>query len=307
VSEKRVIVNADDFGMSTSVTDAILVAHRYGFLTSASLMVNMPAAEYAVQQAARAPKLGIGVHLNICEGKPILPASQVRSLVDAAGNFHRPQEMIRKLWRWQVAGHEIEAEFRAQIQWMRRRGHHPTHADSHHHMHIYPAAVRPFFKTVTAERISCARASRFSYWPKQRLNEKTIGGPHEGSLVRRLAVQAYRSALQRTLPVNVKSPDSRISFLARDRHDPDSLGARWAATFENLPPGTYELSCHPGLFDPTFSHADRIHVQREAELHCLTDHALRDVLNRSGIRLISYNDLASTGRTHTAAVRAATS
>ncbi len=86
--DKRLIVNGDDFGMSQSTTDAIVLAHRYGFLTSASLMMNMPAAEYAVSRMAKLPQLGIGVHLNICSGRPILPPKQIPSLVDARGRFH---------------------------------------------------------------------------------------------------------------------------------------------------------------------------------------------------------------------------
>jgi len=292
MNEKRIIVNADDFGMSASVTDAILVAHRYGFLTSASLMANMPAAEYAARQAHRAPNLGIGIHLNVCQGKPLLPKSEVGSLVDEEGNFHRPAAMIRKLWRWQVVGDELEAEFRAQIGWMKRRGLSPTHGDSHHHMHIYPAAIGPFVRAMKAEGVRCARVSRFSCWPKKSPSRRTIGGPHAGSIARRLAVRAYRSIVDSIFLSGLKSPDSRISILERDRCDSEVLARSWVAVFENLPPGTYELACHPGIFDPAFSCGDRIHAEREAELHCLTDHRLRAVLEQNEIRLISYNDLA---------------
>jgi predicted glycoside hydrolase/deacetylase ChbG (UPF0249 family) len=304
MNEKRVIVNADDFGMSASVTDAILVAHRYGFLTSASLMANMPAAEYAAKQARRAPNLGIGVHLNVCQGKPILPKSEVRSLVDAEGNFHLPAAMIRKLWLWQVVGDELEAEFRAQINWMTRRGLSPTHADSHHHMHIYPAAIGPFVRAMKAEGVRCARVSRFSSWPKKSPRRRTIGGPHAESIARRLAVRAYRFVVDSIFLSGLKSPDSRICILECDRRDSEILAKSWAAVFENLPPGTYELACHPGIFDPAFSCGDRIHAEREAELHCLTDHRLRKVLEQNEIRLISYNDLAQQSATPNLAARA---
>jgi predicted glycoside hydrolase/deacetylase ChbG (UPF0249 family) len=140
----RLIVNADDFGMSRGITDGIILAHRYGFVRSTSLMVNMPAAEYAVSRAAAVPQLSIGVHLNITAGRPVLPSEKVPSLVDATGRFHGAAKMSRKLWQWRAARSEIEAEFRAQIQWMKERGVAPTHADSHQHMHIYPAAIGPF-------------------------------------------------------------------------------------------------------------------------------------------------------------------
>ena len=117
MKETRLIVNADDFGMSRGISDAILLAHRRGFLTSASLMTNMPAAEYAAACLAKAPALGVGVHLNICDGRPLMPIGEVPTLVDAKGAFHPARVMIRKLWRWQVSGRQIEAEFRAQIRW----------------------------------------------------------------------------------------------------------------------------------------------------------------------------------------------
>ena len=286
MKEKRVIVNADDFGMSKGITDAVLLAHRYGFLTSTSLMVNMPWAEYAVEQLARAPGLGVGIHLNICQGRPVLPAPEVQSLVDPEGNFHTPPVMIQKLWRWQVTGKEIDAEFRAQISWMKQRGLHPTHADSHQHMHIYPVAVRPFVRALKAEGIECARASRFSCWPSRGRNRS-----HEEPILRRLAARSYRTMLQLTLLAGIESPDSRLSFPAGDDCNRNYVRERWTQAFEHLGPGTYELDCHPGLFDPDFSPVDRIRGQREVELQCLTDPALRAVLEQNEIQLISYGAL----------------
>ncbi len=289
MNEKRLIVNADDFGMSRGISDGILLAHRLGFLTSASLMVNMPATDYAVEHFAAAPALSLGIHLNICQGKPVLPAPDVPSLVDACGNFHAPPVMIRKLWRWQISMQELEMEFRAQIHWMKCRGLHPTHADSHHHMHIYPAAAAAFARSVAAEGIPCVRASRFSCWPKSGV----LGGPHEGGIVRRLLVQSYRGTLQRTLFHRFHSADSRISFPAKARRDSTNLGARWKTTFENLPTGTFELACHPGFFEHGFSESDAIHRQREDELGWLTNPEMRAVIERNGIHLISYRQLSA--------------
>ena len=286
MKEKRIIVNADDFGMSKGITDAVLAAHRYGFLTSTSLMVNMPWAEYAVEQLARAPGLGVGIHLNICQGRSALPPSEVRSLVDPHGNFHRPPVMTQKLWRWQVAGKEMEAEFRTQISWMKQRGLHPTHADSHHHMHIYPAAVRPFVRAMKEEGIECVRASRFSCWPNRNRNRG-----HEEPMLQRLAARTYRTMLQATILAGIESPDSRLSFPAGDDCRGDDVRDRWTQAFEHLGAGTYELACHPGLFDPYFSPVDRIRGQREAELQCLIDPALRAVLEQNEIQLISYGAL----------------
>ncbi len=285
--ETHLIVNADDFGMSRAISDGIILAHRYGFVTSASLMANMPAAEYAVSRLVNAPRLGIGVHLNLCAGRPILPPREVPSLVDRGGHFHPPHIMIRKLWTWRASGREIEAEFRAQIRWMRDRGVAPEHADSHHHLHIYPAAVLPFIRALRAEGIACARAPRSSVWPKS----KELGGPHEGSVMRRLSAHFYRTLLHRTVFRKLRMPESRISFLSKDRRDLVALGESWKAAIASLPPGTFELACHPGLFERGFSETDRIHAQREEELYWLTNQEWLDVVHRSGVQLITYRDL----------------
>ena len=288
MNEKRLIVNADDCGMSRGITDAVVLAHRYGYLTSTSLMANMPASEYAVERLLKAPPLGVGIHLNICAGKPILSPSDVPTLVGADGNFHPSAAMIRKLWTWRVSPREIESEFRAQIRWAKDHGIAPTHADSHHHMHLYPAATGAFIRALIAEGIRCTRAPRSTVWPRTR----RLGGPHDGSPMRRVCVQAYRRSLQTVWFRKFDMPSSRVCFLSRDRHDLDPLGKEWKLAFANLPPGTFELVCHPGLFERGFSESDRIRNQREEELHWLTDREWRDVLDRSGIRLITYRDLS---------------
>ena len=97
---KKLIINADDLGLSRGITDGIVLAHREGILTSASLMVNQPATEYAVEQLRCLPTLDVGIHLNLCQGSPVLPAKSVPSLVDSTGKFHSPGEMGRRLVRW---------------------------------------------------------------------------------------------------------------------------------------------------------------------------------------------------------------
>ena len=294
MKEPRLIVNADDLGMSRGITDGIVLAHRYGFVTSASLMTNMPAAEYAVSRLASTPRLGVGVHLNITAGRPLLPAGAVSTLVDASGRFHGAAAMSRKLWQWRVAGDQIEAEFRAQIRWMKERGLAPTHADSHQHMHIYPAAIAPFVRALRSEGIACTRAPRSVAWPRKRgLGSDSIGGPHAGSLTRRVSVRLYRGLLQEVAFRQFDMPQSRISFFSQDRRDLTALGERWKSTFANLPGGTFELACHPGLFERGFSESDPIRLLREEELHWLTDRDWHEALDRRGIRLISYKDLAT--------------
>jgi chitin disaccharide deacetylase len=295
MKQTRLIVNADDFGMSRGITDAVMQAHRCGALTSASLTANMPAAGYAVACSAKMPALGVGVHLNICQGRPILPPSEIPSLVDRNGNFHSPAALIPNLWRFGVSEDEIEAEFRAQIRWLKDRGINPTHADSHHHMHIYPAAVRPFARALATEGIQCARTPRCSVWPKNGAHRgsfrNSVGDPHKGSFARRVLAQAYRGALQRVVFRELRMPESRIFFRSSGGRSRAALGKRWTAAIANLPAGTFELACHPGIFERGFSETDPIHSQREEELRWLTGEEWLDVVKQSGVCLISYRDL----------------
>lgn len=293
MSATRLIVNADDLGMSRGITDGIISAHRYGILTSASLMANMPAAEYAIERVAQFPRLSVGVHLNICSGRPLLPPAQVRSLVDSHGRFHPPHVMARRLWSGRARAGEIGAEFTAQIRWMSDRAMVPTHADSHHHMHLYPAAVLPFVRALRSEGISRARAPRCTAWADRdaiSLAER-IGGPHEGSIPRQLLVRAYRSALQFGPLRGLRMPNARLSFHSRGRRDMETLREQWKRALLNPQPGTFELTCHPGLFERGFSESDRICLQRTQELECLTSSEVRRAIDSSGIWLITYREL----------------
>jgi chitin disaccharide deacetylase len=290
MSEIRLIVNADDFGMSRGIADAIIIAHRYGFLTSTSLMANLPAADYAVSRARNFPKLALGVHLNICQDRPLLPPSEVPTLVGPDGTFYSPRELARRLWTRRVAPDEIEREFQMQIRWMKERGIAPSHADSHHHMHLYPAAASAFARALATEGIRTARACHCIECPKG----ASIGAPYNGSALRRFLVEIYRRGLQRTLFWRLQSPHGRVVISPTRLASAPRLEC-WKAAIENLPPGTFELACHPGLFEGGFSESDAIRTQREEELLCLTDRDLLRVIEARGIRLITYHDLLQRG------------
>jgi hypothetical protein len=135
------IINGDDLGLTRAVSEGIFQAHENGLLTSASLMVNQPATEFAVQKLARYPNLGVGIHLNLSQGRPVLRPQEVSSLVGSDGRFLAPNEIQARLMTWSVSRKEIEAEYCAQIRRARAMGVDPTHADSHHHMHLFFAAV----------------------------------------------------------------------------------------------------------------------------------------------------------------------
>jgi len=284
---KRLIINADDFGLSHGITDGILLTYRKGLLTSTSLMVNQSATEYAVRRAREAANLGVGIHLNLTEGKPVLPKEKVATLVNPAGEFMGPSEMGRRLLRWEASPREIEAEFRAQIQQMKSFGLQPTHADSHHRIHMYPAAARVFYKAITSEGIRRARAPRKRYWP----SSGRLAGPHSGPLYRRIAAKSYLEFLQSVVFRGLHLPDSGVTFHPKYGSNPDQLPEAWHATFEFMPEGAYELWCHPGFLQPGFSETDSLSERREQEIAILLDPKLRDIAARRELQLINFLQL----------------
>jgi predicted glycoside hydrolase/deacetylase ChbG (UPF0249 family) len=291
IVRKRLITNADDFGWSRGITDGILQAHQEGIVTSTTVMANQPASEYALERALHAPKLGIGIHLRLCDGPPVLPATEVRSLVTSDGRLCSIAELRQKLRRGSVRKSEIEAEFRAQIGWLKERGVTPTHADSHHHVHVHPTVAGAFRRALAAEGIRRMRPASQECWPKNGV----IAGAHAGPLYRRVLLKSYLGVLQHTVFRKLESADCRIAFHPRFREKPELLGEAWRAAFESLSPGTYELECHPGIREVGFSETDTWRDRRELELRLLTDPGLRSWIEEHGIELITYEQLDSGG------------
>jgi len=135
---QKLIVNADDFGMSQGINIGIILAHTQGILTSTTCMMNMPYATQALTLAKQYPHLGVGVHLVLTAGRPLLANAQ--SFTDGNGDFrkmtHYPHEQPHPDLQ------ELYQEWKAQIEkFIEISGHKPTHIDSHHHVHLMPGLI----------------------------------------------------------------------------------------------------------------------------------------------------------------------
>ncbi|MDA7026374.1 chitin disaccharide deacetylase [Bacillus sp. CLL-7-23] len=142
---KKLIINADDFGFSRGVNYGIIDAYQLGILTSTTLMTNMPDADHAVRLAGECPGLGVGVHLVLTCGKPLLLGH--RTIVDVKGNF-RDQAFYKGAFT--VDLDEVYREWRAQIEKCLAYGVEPDHLDTHHHIHRYHG-ITDVFVTLAKE------------------------------------------------------------------------------------------------------------------------------------------------------------
>ncbi len=139
---KQVIFTADDFGLCTEVNEAIEVAHRDGALSAASLMVAAPAASDAVARARRMPRLRVGLHLTLVDGRSLLPAHEIPDLVDGSGAFSTRLVAASVRWFFSLAARaQLRREIRAQFEAFRATGLALDHVNAHNHIHLHPTVL----------------------------------------------------------------------------------------------------------------------------------------------------------------------
>jgi len=261
---KRLIVNADDFGLTPGINQAVMRAHREGILTSATLMAGGLAWQEAVAMAAKTPTLGVGVHLTLTALKPVLPPERVPSLVDAAGNFRR------QFWRVLVWNKkEVEAEWRAQIQRLLEAGLEPTHLDSHHHIHLWPPLLT----------IACRLAREFGIPAVRAISPASFRLMPVSGMQRRIAARSWRRAEKCPLG----KPDTVTAL--ETFGDTQSI----AGYLHELGPGIHELFAHPGSpGDGQLAAISSLTAKRVAETELLSSDFFKTAINMAGIVPVSY-------------------
>jgi hopanoid biosynthesis associated protein HpnK len=280
---KRIIINADDFGISSGVNKAVAQAHTNGVLTSATIMANMPAAEEAVKIAKQMPDLGVGVHLNLFEGKPLSKDSDIDCLLDDNGDFAlTPAKLsLLSIARGKIRK-AIRAELAAQIQWVIDNGLKPTHLDSHKHIHSFP----PIFPMVCglARRFEIP-AIRFTLEPKQLL-AMPWPLPSEGGRKRAkgLRVMAKINRIQNS---DFLKTDCLLGIAHTGKIDVNFFKA--VALYSSA--ATAEVMTHPGLEDGSNQSQIRHLNQRKVEFEALCSERTKQYFKDSAIKLVHYGQL----------------
>ena len=297
----RLILNADDFGLTAGVNRAIVELHRAGRLTSATLMARAAATEEAIELARTTPTLGVGCHVVLVDGEPqlaarelsilhepsTLPSTLPPALIDPrTGRFHPTLgAFLARLLTGRICFREIEAEAAAQIALLQSKGLRLTHIDTHKHTHMFPAVLRPVLRAARAAGI---RAVRNPFEPRWSLRATpAAAGIQTG--VRRAEVSLLR-LLEPTFRRIVaeegfSTTDGAIGVLATGTLD----AATVASLLRNLPPDTlgtetWELVTHPGYNDQDLAQArTRLLASRETERE-----ALGAVEQFPAIELISF-------------------
>jgi len=291
---KRLIVNADDFGLTPGVNQAIINGHDGGLVSSASLLANGEAFASAVALASQVPRLGVGVHLNLTEGLSVSPPGVVPSLVNRQGRFARPPGALwRALVLGRVSAAEVEKELRAQIEKVLAAGIAVTHLDSHKHVHALPRLGRMTLRLARAYGIPSVRrvAEHWSALGSLRRRFPYAQSPlfrqFLNSRILALLSLGWSRSFRRA---GVASTEYFFGVTPTGFLDDQLL----REILGHLPAGTSELMCHPGYVDEALQRTPtRLLEQREMEYRALTQPGIKHWAEGMGIELIHYGDLAA--------------
>jgi predicted glycoside hydrolase/deacetylase ChbG (UPF0249 family) len=284
----RLIINADDFGLTAGVNRAIAELHQAGALTSATLMATGAAFDDAVAIARANPTLGVGCHVVLTDGTPVSPPGSIPTLLGPNGKTFRPSllDFIQALLRGSIREDEIEREATAQIEKLQRAGINVTHLDTHKHTHLFPAVSRPLLRLA------------------QRCSIRAVRNPFEPAWSSRLAPNAFTRRLQ----FHILSVLGKKSFLSLPQLSHghvltssgtigvSATGQLNAASLHSIlyamPEGTWELVCHPGYNDAALAAiTTRLRATRDIEREALLKEIPEAIRTLPDLELVHYGQI----------------
>jgi hopanoid biosynthesis associated protein HpnK len=289
VRVRRLIVNADDFGLTTGVNRGIVEAHTGGIVSSTTLMANSAAFDDAVQLARSNPTLSVGCHLVLVDGSPLLGADKVPSLMDATNPGHFRQNISSFALRalsGRLDADEIEAETTAQIRKLQSAGIPVSHVDTHKHTHMFLQVLRPLLRAARACGVRAIR-NPFGWMAFSRIANRPQLWQRYGQVkLLNLLAGNFRRAVA---DAGMITTDGSVGVVATGALDDRLIHF----ILETLPEGTWEFVTHPGYNDRDLVGIHtRLRESRDLERQILLSPVAHELLHSKQIQLISYRDLA---------------
>lgn len=278
----QLIVNADDFGLTSGVNRAILELHQAGVLTSTTLMARAGASDEAMEIARSTPSLGVGCHVVLVDGDSIVPAGRIPSLIDpATGSFYRTLgAFLPRLATGRVRAADIEAEVTAQIELLQSRGVRLTHIDTHKHTHMFPHVLRPVLRAARACGIRAVRNPFEPAWAVKAARDPAWARVAQVTALRTLAPICRRIMAEE----GFTTTDGTLAVVSTGTFDAATL----RGLLQALPAGIWELVTHPGYNDADLDRVrTRLRATRDREREALV--TLREFPD---VHLISFGGLS---------------
>ncbi|MBI2682129.1 MAG: ChbG/HpnK family deacetylase [Acidobacteriales bacterium] len=285
---RRLIINADDFGLTPGVNRAIAECFDSGLVTSTTLMAGSAAFDEAVSLSKSRPTLCVGCHAMLVDGRP-LTASPASLLAPGTSRFRAGIAgfAIHAL-RGRILPDEVAAEALAQFRRLQQAGITITHFDTHKHTHMFPAVLRPLLRAAKEAGIPAVRnpfvpikAVAFSHlFRRPRLWVRYS----EVRFLRTFAAEFDREVRA----AGLKTTKGTFGIIATGALDERIF----AAILGSIPEGVWEFVCHPGYADAELEKTGtRLRSSREAELRLLTSPACKRLLEQQAIERISFAGL----------------
>jgi predicted glycoside hydrolase/deacetylase ChbG (UPF0249 family) len=296
---RKLIVNADDFGLTAGVNRAIVESHKDGIVSSATLMANGPAFDDAVTAARSAPNLSVGCHVVLVGGTPVSAPDAVDTLraIRSAkpDNFYSSlsgfaaRAMLGGFDRDQLVGEVV-----AQIRKIQSAGLSVTHLDTHKHAHIFPEILGALLR---AARICGVRAIRNPIVPVKAIPARLFKPRRElwkryGQV--RVLHAFSRQFLDRTKRAGLLTPDGVVGVIETGTEESSGYSSMLRQTLASLPEGTWEFVCHPGYNDADLgATGTRLLESRDQERRLLMSAELRQFLDEQKIQVIGYREFCT--------------
>jgi hopanoid biosynthesis associated protein HpnK len=270
---RRLIVNADDFGRSHSINEAVIRAHRNGILTAASLMVNEPGFDEAVKLARENPKLGVGLHLTLLMGHSTLPPKKIPGLVNSRGEFsNSPVGVGMSYFFKRSLRGQLRAEIHAQFEKFHAAGLTLDHVNGHLHLHLHPVIFKILMADADQLGIKRMRLTRDCLARSRRLARgHWFYRVSHAAIYAWLSSRAHKPLRQR----GIQHAQITFGLLQNARVDEEYI----LKLLPELPTGDSELYSHPSLDE--FKH----------EFDALVSPRVKELVKKLGIELIRCQDL----------------
>jgi len=281
--QRSLIINGDDFGFSSGVNRAIVMAHEQGVLTSTSLMVTGEAFEEAVALAKAHPALGVGLHLTLGCGRSVLPPNQIPHLVDQAGDF--PDDPLQVGLRYQfssAARRELPLEIRAQLEKFLQTGLPLAHVDGHLHHHAHPVVLREILKLAEEFNIRVIRLPSESLRTTLKIDRSDWLAKLIGSLVF-TGLRRYGEQLLNAQGIHYA--DRVYGLLQSGRMTEDYL----LSLIPQLRGDVVEIYSHPAIIQPNEPSNAPLGLG-EAELMALLSDRVQQCIIQHKFQLSNYNN-----------------
>lgn len=279
---RKLIINADDFGMSREVNEGVEKAINLGVLSNVSLMVNLPYFNDAVSFLRNHPEVSVGLHFNVTEGKPVLDPSEVGSLLKEDDSFYFWTDLVPRLIFRGAKVDEIKKELTAQYQKLIDTGLQVSHIDSHHHVHLFPTLYSLFAEFADEKRVNYLRSQHFNVW-------SLTAGINKRPVLKQVIINLL--LWFNSLFFNHRHMD-QLDAIYDLNWDDNISEQQLLKIIDNLPEGKTEFICHLGVLSPRGNR--KFLEPRLKILELLSEPSVKERILHNDISLLHRNGYNST-------------